>query len=104
MTSPQLFAGLDDRVYCALACGHFIAATGAKGECLHVRCVQGPYALKGRSVSALLASLKTTLPPHMKVTVKEVTLKKDGKTPSIQIRDGLWRGASLIILDTGPLR
>ena len=61
---------------------------------------KGPYALKARSVPDLLVSLKTILPPHMTMAVKQVALKKGGKTPSIQIQDGLWRGASLIILGT----
>jgi hypothetical protein len=61
---------------------------------------KGPYALKAQSVSAFLSSLEETLPAHMEITLKQVTLKKGGKTPAIQVRDGLWRGASLVILDT----
>jgi hypothetical protein len=48
---------------------------------------KGPYALKAQSVSAFLSSLEATLPAHMEITLKQVTLKKGGKTPAIQVRD-----------------
>jgi hypothetical protein len=59
-----------------------------------------PYAIQEQSVSAIVSRLKATLPPSFEVTLKEVKLKKGGKTPAIQISDGLWRGALLIIQDT----
>jgi hypothetical protein len=61
---------------------------------------KGPYALKMQSASVFLSALQAALPNQMEVTLKQVRLKKGGKTPALQVRDGLWRGATLVILDT----
>jgi hypothetical protein len=61
---------------------------------------KGPYTLGVHSVSDLVAALKAALPPHMELKLTEVRLRKGGKTPAIQVRDGLWRSALLTILNT----
>jgi ankyrin repeat protein len=52
----------------------------------------GPYMLQQKSASAFVASLKASLPPRF-----EVRLKTRAKSPIVQVRDGLWRGASLVL-------
>ena len=61
---------------------------------------KGPYTFSVQSITDLVASLKAALPPQMELKLSEVRLRKGGKTPAIQVRDGLWRGAVLTILNT----
>jgi hypothetical protein len=61
---------------------------------------KGPYTFSVQSITDLVASLKAALPPQMELKLSEVRLRKGGKTPAIKVRDGLWRGAVLTILNT----
>jgi hypothetical protein len=55
----------------------------------------GRFVFPDKSLAAIGARLKAELPSHVEVNVK------NEKPPNIRLRDGLWRGASLIIDDTG---
>jgi hypothetical protein len=56
---------------------------------------RGGLVLRGASITDVFTRLKEELPSSVEITIE------DARSPEIRVRDGLWRGASLIIDDTG---
>ncbi len=56
---------------------------------------KGALVLREPSITGVSTRLKEELPSSVEITIE------DTRPPEIRVRDGLWRGASLIIDDTG---